>query len=110
MTDTTITSVDESRLEQFLGQVVADFSATEATAAAYVGDRLGLYRHLATSGPVTAEQLARATGTNDRLVLEWARSQVAGGYLVHDHETGTFTPPPEHAAVLADESSTAYMA
>jgi SAM-dependent methyltransferase len=111
MTDTTITpTLDEGRLEQFLGQVVADFSATEATAAAYVGDRLGLYRRLATSGPVTAEELARATGTNERLVLEWVRGQVAGGYLHHDPETRTFTLPPEHAAVLADESSSAYMA
>lgn len=111
MTDTMITAtLDESRLEQFLGQVVADFSATEATAAAYVGDRLGLYRHLATSGPITSEDLARATGTNERLVLEWLRGQVAGGYLDHDRETGTFTLPPEHAAVLADESSAAYMA
>ncbi len=111
MTDTTIAaSLDEGRLEQFLGHVVADFSAAEATAAAYVGDRLGLYRHLATSGPVTAAELARATGCNERLVLEWARGQVAGGYLEHDPETETLVLPAEHAAVLADESSTAYMA
>jgi SAM-dependent methyltransferase len=106
----TTTTLDDTRLEQFLGQVVSDFAATEATAAAYVGERLGFYRHLATSGPTTAEELARATGTNQRLVLEWLRGQVAGTYLDHDAEAGTFTLPPEHAAVLADESSTAFMA
>lgn len=106
----TTTTLDDARLEQFLGQVVSDFAATESTAAAYVGERLGFYRHLATSGPVTAEELARATGTNQRLVLEWLRGQVAGSYLDHDAEAGTFTLPPEHAAVLADESSTAFMA
>ena len=110
VTDTTLTTLDETRLEKFLGQVVADFSATEATAATYVGERLGLYRYLAGSGPVTAAELAEATGNNERLVLEWVRGQVAGGYLDHDPETETFSLPPEHAAVLADESSTAYMA
>lgn len=111
MTDTeTTTTLDETRLEQFLGQVVTDFSATEATAATYVGAQLGFYRYLATSGPVTATELAQGTGTNERLVLEWLRGQVAGGYLDHDPSTGTFVLPPEHAAVLADERSPADLA
>lgn len=101
--------LDPERLEAFLGQVVADFSATESTAASYLGDRLGLYDLLASLGAVRADDLATRTGLNPRLLLEWLRGQVAGGYLLHDANAETYELPPEHAAVLCDESSPALL-
>ena len=106
-TTTPTPTIDESRLEEFLGQAVVDLAAAESAALCYIGDRLGLYRALATADSMTAAELAEATGTNERLVLEWLRNQTAGGYV--EHRDGRFTLPPEQAAVLADSTSTAFL-
>ena len=37
----------------------------------YMGDRLGLYRDLATAGPGTPAEVARRTGLNERYVREF---------------------------------------
>lgn len=100
-------ALDEARLEAFMGRAMTDLAAAESVAACYVGDRLGLYRALATAPAMTAAELAAATGTNERLVLEWLRNQVAGGYV--DHHDGRFSLPPEHAVALADADSDAFI-
>ncbi len=96
-------TIDETRLAAFMGLAVTDLAAAESSVATYVGDRLGLYRALATADSMSAAELAAATGTNERLVLEWLRNQTAGGYVVH--EAGRFILPPEQAAALADSNS-----
>jgi SAM-dependent methyltransferase len=108
MTATTITpTIDEARLEEFLGRAVVDLAAAESAVACYVGDRLGLYRALATAHSMSAAELAAATSTNERLVLEWLRNQTAGGYV--EHRDGRFALPPEQAAALADSTSTVFL-
>src|SRR5690554_2547566 len=99
----TIDTIDSTRLEEFLGRAVTDLAAAESAAATYLGDRLGLYRAMATGERMTAGELASRTGTNERLVLEWLRNQTVGGYV--DHADGSFWLPPEHAEALAHEAS-----
>ncbi len=99
--------LDEARLEAFLGRAVTDLAAAESSVASYVGDRLGLYRTMADGRWYTAAELAAATGTNERLLLEWLRNQTAGEYVEHDD--GRFRLPAEHAAALADEESPAFV-
>lgn len=98
---TTQMQIDEAKVEQFLGQVVSDVGAAASGLLVYVGDQLGLYTALATAGPLTPEELATKTGTNERLVREWLSNQAAGGYVTYEPADGTFTLPPEHALVLA---------
>lgn len=100
-------TIDETRLEAFLGRAVADLAAAESSVACYIGDRLGLYRALSDGQWRTAAELAEATDTNERLVLEWLRNQVAGEYILHDN--GRFQLPAEHAAALADPASPAFL-
>src|SRR5205085_437658 len=50
----------------------------------HLGDRLGLYRALADSGTVTAEDLASATGLHERWVREWLRGNAAAELLRSD--------------------------
>lgn len=114
-TDTTpaadqATAIDPDRLEQFVGQVVTELAAVQAAATAYVGDQLGLYRAMAGAGELTSDELAERTGTNERLVREWLHTQVSGGYVSQHADTGAFSLPAEHAAVLADEDSAVYVA
>ncbi|HEX4248021.1 MAG TPA: methyltransferase domain-containing protein [Pseudonocardia sp.] len=99
---------EEGRVLEFLGRVVADTGAAFAGLSTSLGDRLGLYRAMAGTGPVSSARLAERTGLVERYVREWLAAQVAGEYVRYDPGTDTYLLPDEHAAVLADPSSPAY--
>jgi SAM-dependent methyltransferase len=108
-TTTTTTTIDEAVLEAFVGQVVGEMSASMAGLLTHLGDRLGLWAAMADGEPVTPAQLAARTGTAERYVREWLSAQAAGGYVMYDPAAATFRLPPEHAMVLADESSPMFL-
>ena len=58
-------AVDQDKLHAFLGRAIVDFGATFSAALIRIGDRLGLYKALAKSGPQTPAELAKATGTTE---------------------------------------------
>ncbi len=81
----------------------------------YLGDRLGLYRALADSGPATSAEIAARTETAERYVREWLEQQAVAGILdVEDSgEEATkrrYRLPPGHDEVLLDHDSLSYMA
>jgi SAM-dependent methyltransferase len=61
------------------------------------------------SGPLTPGELAERTGTSERYVREWLNAQAAGGYVEYDAEEKRYALSPEHAMVLANESSPYFM-
>lgn len=97
--------VDETKLKEFMGKVVNDLGATFSTVLVIIGDKLGLYKAIADSKPVSPVELARRTGTTERLVREWLANQAAGGYIIYDPNTGKYTLPPEQAMALANDNS-----
>ena len=103
------TTVDEERLERFLGQAITDMGAALNGALVMIGDELGLWKALAGTGPLTSSQIAERSGVAERYVREWCSAQAAGGYLDYDPDEETFTLPPEHAMALADDKSPVYM-
>jgi SAM-dependent methyltransferase len=105
MTTTVIQEPDQAVLEAFVGQLIVDLGATVSAGLVVLGDRLGLYKAMADSEPVTAEQLASRSGTAVAYVRPWLANQAAGGYLDYDPEHSTFSLSPEHALVLAVEDS-----
>ncbi|MER5638559.1 methyltransferase domain-containing protein [Kitasatospora sp. NPDC002227] len=105
-----MTTIDQHRLEQFVGQAVSDMAAAVSGLLVHLGDRLGLYRAMAGAGPLTARELAQRTGTAPRYVREWLCNQAAGGYVVHHPLRDAFELPAEQAAVLAREDSPVFLA
>lgn len=105
-----MTELEMEKVADFAGVVAGQMTGAVTTAMVVIGDELGFYAALARSGPVTPAQLAGATGTDERMVLEWLAQQAAAGIVTYDGGAGTFTLPPEHAAVLADDDSPAAMA
>lgn len=101
--------IDQSKLEQFMGKVVGDMGAALSAVLVHIGDRLGLYKAMAGAGPVTSEELAKLTGTQERYVREWLNNQAAGGYVVYDPKAKTYALPPEQAMALAYEDSPAFL-
>jgi 2-polyprenyl-3-methyl-5-hydroxy-6-metoxy-1,4-benzoquinol methylase len=93
--------MNQDKVAEFLGQFVADLSATEAAGSIVVGYRLGLYRALA-QGPATPERFAERTGNDQRYLTEWLRGQAAGGYATYDPATGEFSLTEEQAFCLVD--------
>lgn len=81
----------------------------------YLGDRLGLYRTLAATGPSTAGELAAAAGIDPRYAREWLEQQAVAGVLgVDDAGAGAderrYELPAEHAGVLADPTAADHVA
>jgi len=103
-------SVDQSKLEEFMGKLVGDLGAAMGAALVLIGDKLGLYQAMARMGPVTSEELARATGTAERYVREWLAAQAAARYAEYDPETQRFHLTPEQVMALADQNSPVYLA
>ena len=99
----------QQRIEQFAGQVVTDLAAAMSGVMTNLGHKLGLYRAMAESGPIHSDELARRTDTNERSVREWLNGQVAGGYVLFDTNTKQYLLPPEHAFVLANPDSPAFL-
>ena len=106
---TTQQSLDEAKLQAFLGKVVTDTAAAFSAPLVLVGDRLGLYQAMTSSSPMTSQELAERTGLHERYVREWLLNQTASGYIEYDSTSERYTLPPEHAMALADTTSPAYV-
>src|SRR6202022_397646 len=102
-------AVDHDKLMAFLGKVIGELGATVNAGLIVAGDRLGLYKAMADSRPITSSELAEKTGTSERYIREWLNAQAAGGYVTYDAPTGRYLLPPEQAMALADEDSPAFV-
>ena len=105
----TTTTIDEAKLEAFMGQAVTDMGAIISAPLFLIGEKLGLYKAMAHAGPLTSEQVAERAGAAERYVREWLRNQAAGGYVTYDPDADTYELPDEQALALADEDSPFYI-
>jgi SAM-dependent methyltransferase len=92
----------EAFVERLFGAVLG----AQFVQAAYLGDRLGYYRALATEA-LTAPELAARTATAARYAREWLEHQAVGGVLTVDDPTAEpdqrrFRLPSGHAEALTD--------
>jgi SAM-dependent methyltransferase len=102
-------AINQEKLNELLGRAIVDFGATFSAALIRIGDKLGLYKALAKSGPQTPAELAKATGTAERYVREWLANQAASGYVTYDPASEKFHLSEEQAFAMADESSPAFL-
>ena len=108
----TTATIDAPSMEEVMGfafKVVNELGAAMAAPHVYIGDQLGLFKTLARSGPLTADQLSIETGLQERYLREWAAAMAASGYLDYDATARTFNLPPAKAAVLADDDSPVFV-
>lgn len=96
-------TIDENKLNEFIGKFVGDLGAVFHAATVLIGDKLGLYKAMADGEPITAGELAERTGTDERYMQEWLSAQAASGYVEYDPATDRFHLPPEQAFALTNE-------
>jgi SAM-dependent methyltransferase len=101
-------ALNMDKLNAFIGQFVTDLGASVHAGMVVIGEKLGLYKALAT-GPMSPAELAAKTGTDERYLREWLASQAAGGYVTYDEKTNKFSLTQEQAFTLAQEDSPAYL-
>jgi 2-polyprenyl-3-methyl-5-hydroxy-6-metoxy-1,4-benzoquinol methylase len=102
-------AIDETKLHDFMGKAVVDVGAAMHSVLVLLGDRLGLYKAMADSKPVTSDDLAKRTGTHERYVREWLNANAASGYVTYDAGAKTYTLPPEQAFALAVDNSRVFL-
>ena len=86
--------INETKLMDLLNKMVGEMGAAAAGALVLLGDRLGLYKELAESGPLNSTDLAERTGTHERYVREWLACSAASGYIEHDAANSLFSMTP----------------
>jgi hypothetical protein len=92
-------TVNEDKLNAFVGKAVGDLGAAMSAVLVLIGDELGLYSALA-EGRMTSGELAERTGTSERMCAN-ARQSAAGGYVEYDSESGEYYLSDEQALCLA---------
>ncbi len=98
-------NIDETRLNELMGQMIADLGGASSIAMVRIGDALGLYGRLKNNGPMRAGELADAAGVDARYLREWLSHQAASGYLSYDANADTFALSPEQSLVFAEPES-----
>src|SRR3954469_18535007 len=101
--------MDEKKLQQFLGKLIADFGAAMSVPLVRIGIRLGLYKALDGAGPMTSVEFAATANIAERYAREWRAQNAASGYLTYDPASRRFELPPEQAMVLANDQSPFFM-
>jgi SAM-dependent methyltransferase len=104
-----VNKINEQLLHEFMLKAVGDVASSMSAMLVIIGEKLGLYKAMSKFGPLTSEELANKTNTNERYVREWLSNQAAGGYIKYNPSDEKFTLPPEQAMFLADENSPAYI-
>jgi 2-polyprenyl-3-methyl-5-hydroxy-6-metoxy-1,4-benzoquinol methylase len=99
-------ALDMDKLNTLVMRMLGEVGAAALGSLVLLGDRLGIYRALAT-GPQTAQGLATKLGMHERYIREWLHAQAAAQYIDYDAATETFSLSPEQAMVLAEPDSPA---
>lgn len=93
-------ALDANKVQAFAGQMMSILNHGMLSLMVSIGHRTGLFDRMATLGPSTAAEIARAASLQERYVREWLSSLAAGRIVDYDGRRGTFRLPPEHAACL----------
>jgi hypothetical protein len=97
--------IDDKKLQQFLGKMLVDLGGAISLPLVRIGVRLGLYKAMDGSGPMTSVEFADKANISERYAREWLAQNAASGYLSYDPNTRRFELPPEQAMVFANEES-----
>jgi ubiquinone/menaquinone biosynthesis C-methylase UbiE len=97
--------MDREKTRSVAEQIFRDMAGAMTAGMVYVGTRTGLFRAMQGAGPMSLEDVVRASGLQSRYVEEWLKGMTAAGYLVYDPQAEAYTLSDEHAYFLASEGT-----
>src|SRR6266851_604133 len=100
--------VNHAQLQLLLARAQYDLAAALSAALIVLGDRLGLYRLLATAR-LTAQEIADRSGLDFHYIESWLLNQTAGGYVTFDAASVTYSLSPEQQKAMVDETSAVFL-
>src|SRR5262245_58069091 len=86
-------------MKQFGGKLLNIFTGGVLTKLIEVGYQVGLFE-ASKGGPTTSDELSERAGLKERYVREWLGAMATSGIYSYDPESGRYTLPEEHAALL----------
>ncbi len=102
-------TIDQQKLDALVGRHIGDLAAGYSGVMVSIGNHLGLYRTMASAGPLSSHEVAKRSGCAERYVRERLNSQVAAAYIDYHPGSKTYELTPEQAAILADETSPVFL-
>lgn len=96
--------LDKAAVEAFGERLTGTISEASLALMLSIGHRTGLFDTMATLPASTPQQIADATGLNERYVREWLGALVTGKMVEYDPTGQTYRLPAEHAALLTRDS------
>jgi SAM-dependent methyltransferase len=93
-------NLDQAKAEAFAGKMMDTMTGGFLSLMLSVGHRTGLLDRMADLPPSTSEEIAKATGLNERYVREWLGGVAAGGVIEYNPDTKRYRLPAEHAAFV----------
>jgi 2-polyprenyl-3-methyl-5-hydroxy-6-metoxy-1,4-benzoquinol methylase len=100
-----LASMDKEKTRQSIDKVLRDMAGAMAAGMALVGTRTGLFRAMAGKGPMSVDEVTRATGLQRRYVEEWLRGMVSAGYLEYSPAKQTYELAEEMAYFVASDGT-----
>ncbi len=101
--------MDKDKVKLFAKKVFVDMAGAMTAGMAYLGVKTGLFRAMASVGPMTLDEVVNRTGLQRRYIEEWLHGMTAARYLAYDPAARTFTLPEEHAYLLASDDTDHFM-
>jgi len=100
-----LASMDKEKTRRAIDQVFRDMAGAMSAGMALVGTRTGLFRAMAGKGPMTVDEVVRASQLQRRYVEEWLSGMASAGYLEYSPAAQTYELPEEMAYFVASEGS-----
>jgi 2-polyprenyl-3-methyl-5-hydroxy-6-metoxy-1,4-benzoquinol methylase len=91
---------DQAKSDAFADKLLATFNNAALTLMISIGHQVRLFDAMADQPPATSQEIAEATGLNERYVREWLGAMVTGRVVDYQPAEHTYSLPPEHAAWL----------
>lgn len=101
---------DQNKLDAIAEKTLNYSVGMTISAAIYIGNKLGLYKSMMDTKPVTSFDLAKKLKLNERILREWLHGQVTAGLIEYDHQDETYFLSPEAVMVLADDANAYFQA
>jgi len=91
---------DADKAEAFSEKLLTALNYGSLSLMMSIGHRTGIFDTMRAMPPSTSEEVAKASGLNERYVREWLGAMVTAGVIGVDPTSSRYTLPVEHAAFL----------